>query len=915
MRYVSVFLMLMVVIDALAQQVERVTIHMDSVEAATLFAEIEKQTKYTFYYNEDWIDTLRITVKKENALVTEVLQEAFLGTFLTFSVLKSAIFITQGRQLITELPEDYFNEERTTPTTITQADYSEYERKEKALKEAEEKINSIGVRTENLEGVATITGIISDASTGESVVGASVFIEKPMVGTGTDQFGYYSLTIPKGRHSLKIQSIGMKAATRQVMVFGDGKLNIELTEEITPLKEVVVESERGVRMNSTQMGVEKLDMKTMKQMPLVLGETDIMKVVLTLPGVQTVGEGTVGLNVRGGATNQNLILYNDAMVYNPSHLFGFFSTFNPDVLKNVELYKSGITADYGGRLSSVLDVRSREGSSKKIQGSGGISPITARFMLEGPIIKDRTTFLVGVRSTYSDWILSQVDAKELKNSSASFYDVNTGINHKIDQDNSLYISAYLSADQFKLNTDTAYQYSDRNASIKWQHIFNSKLSGVFTGSMNRYQYAITSDANPVTASSLDFSINQWNAKADFNYFPDAKHNLTGGISVLRYLIAPGNFQPVGEQSEIIPVMLQNEQALESALYVGENFDITPALAVYAGLRYSFYQSMGPREVFTYADGVPRQKSSIQDTLYYGSGKPIAKYHGPEPRFSVRYTLSSNTSVKISYNRMIQYIQMLSNTTAIAPTDIWKLSDGYIRPQIGNQVSIGYYKNLKGSTIEASIEAYYKTTEQVAEFKDGADLLLNPQLETEIIEAQGKAYGVELLLKKSAGKLNGWVNYTYSRSLLKTVGQFPTETVNGGVYYPSSYDKPHAVNFVGNYKVTRRFNFSLNVTYSTGRPITLPIAKYEIGGVQRVYYSDRNEFRIPNYFRMDASINVEGNHKIKKLAHSSWTFSVYNLTSRDNAYSVFFTAENGTIKGYQLSVFAKAIPTITYNFKF
>jgi hypothetical protein len=811
------------------------------------------------------------------------------------------------------LPEDFF-EETKTRSSAPAFDYSEFERKEKQKKQAEEKLYSVGPRSENLTGNATLSGVITDLDSGEPVIGASVYIEKPIIGAITNQFGYFSLTLPKGRHEIHIKSVGMKSTRRQVMLYSNGKLNIEIEEDVTPLKEVVVESDRDVNVTGMQMGMDKLDIKTMKQIPLALGETDIMKVVLTLPGVQTVGEGTVGLNVRGGATNQNLILYNDAVVYNPSHLFGFFSTFNPDVLKNVELYKSGITADYGGRLSSVLDVHTREGNVKKIEGSGGISPITGRFTIEGPILKERTSFLLGARSTYSNWILRQLNDEAIKNSAGSFYDFNASISHKFDDDNNLYISGYASKDKFRLNNDTTYEYSDKNASIKWKHIFNSKLYGVLTGSTSQYQYSLYSKANPVEGSKLDFSISQLNAKADFNYFPNAKHAITGGVSMVSYNLSPGNLTRYGEGSQTTPQKLEHERGLENGLYIGDNYELTPKVSIYGGLRFSLYQNRGPRDVFQYAEGVPLQESTIQDTITYSS-KSIKTYSGVEPRFSLRYTISRDASVKLSYNRMRQYIQMLSNTTAISPTDIWKLSDTYIKPQIGDQFSAGFYKNFKNGLLETSLEAYYKTTENAIDYKDGATLLLNPHLETEVLSGKGKAYGVEFLIKKQKGKLNGWISYTYSRTFLQLESVHATETINNGKWYPASYDKPHAGNFVGNYKFSRRVNFSLNLTYSTGRPITIPIGKYDIGGVPRLYYSERNAHRIPDYFRTDIALNFEGNHRIKKLAHSSWTVAVYNLTGRANAYSVYFASEGGQINGYKLSIFARPIPTITYNFKF
>lgn len=877
---------------------------------------IEKQSGYRFFYDKKSTDSLVVNITAQRKPLADILAEFFTGTDLYFAIdPDNRVFITRERQILAQLPSDFFGDvpNRREPLAF---DFSDYEKKEKELKQTETKVHNIGRNTGDPEGAATIAGNIRDIKTGEPMIGASVFVEHPTIGITTDQFGYYALTLPKGRHELKIQSIGMKRTSRLIMLYSNGRLDIEMNEDITPLKEVVVESEADAHVMGMQMGMEKLDIKTMKQIPLALGETDIMKVVLTLPGVQSVGEGTVGLNVRGGSANQNLLLFNDAVVYNPSHLFGFFSTFNPDVLKNVELYKSAIPAEFGGRLSSVLDVHTREGNTKKFSGSGGISPITGRLSLEGPIIKDKTSFIIGGRSTYSGWLLRQLDAKELKRSTASFYDITANLSHKIDDNNSLYLSAYTSRDKFRLNNDTAYSYSDQNASVKWKHLFNNKLYSVTTAGFSHYNYSIESDNNPISAFIMDFDIRQFNAKADFSYFPNSRHTLNAGISTIRYNLAPGNMRPVGDQSIMSRDILQDERGLESALYLSENFEISPKLSLYLGLRYSFYQYHGPRDVLRYAPGLPRQKGNVTDTLHYSSGKSIAQYHGAEPRISLRYMISKLSSVKLSYNRTLQYIQMLSNTVAINPTDIWKLSDTYIKPQMGDQISFGFYQYLKGNTIETSIETYYKDIESMADYKNGATLLLNHHLETDVVDARGKAYGLEFMVKKLSGKLNGWVSYTYSRSFIQTKGNFPDETVNDGAWYPSNYDKPHALNFIGNYKFSRRFNFSLNFIYSTARPITIPIAKYEVDGTTRVFYSPRNKHRIPeDYIRTDISINIEGNHKIRKLAHSSWTLAVYNLFGRANPYSVYFESKNGKIAGYKFSVFARPIPTITYNFKF
>jgi hypothetical protein len=396
---------------------------------------------------------------------------------------------------------------------------------------------------------------------------------------------------------------------------------------------------------------------------------------------------------------------------------------------------------------------------------------------------------------------------------------------------------------------------------------------------------------------------------------NAKHTLGAGTEVIQYKLSPGSIRPDHLQSLIVMDELQHERARESALYLADNYEISQRLSLYVGARYSFYQLIGPRDVYQYIQNVPRESFNIVDTLYYPAKKAIVNYGGFEPRAALRYLISDKASVKLSYNRMRQYIQMLSNTTAIMPTDTWKLSDSYIKPQLGDQFSVGLYKNLKRNTIETSVEAYYKTTQSTIDYKNNAVLLLNHHLETDIVDAQGKAYGMEFMIKKAAGKLNGWVSYTYSRSFLQSKSKFRKEIANRGEWYPSNFDKPNAFNFIGNYKFSRRFNFSMNFVYSTGRPITLPIGKYSYDDVARVVYSGRNQYRIPYYFRSDVSINMEGNHKIKKLAHSSWTLAIYNLTGRENVYSIFFTSENGQVKSYKLSIFARAIPTITYNFKF
>ena len=911
MKYLIALFIVLCSLSASAQ--ETVSANLNSAPFHELIKIIEQQTSYRLYYKSTWTDSITITINVKQEPVTRVLEQALQETDLQYSIHEKNIYITKERPLLTELPSDYF-QQGLVEKSKAPFDYTHFKKNDVNGNEAKEKTYFIGTRTSNMSGGATLTGVIKDIVSGEIVVGAAIYAKEASLGTATDQFGHYSITLPKGRHQLEIRSVGMRTAYRSIVLYDNGTLDVELEEEITPLKEVVIQANHDVKVSSMQMGTDKLDIKLIKQIPLALGEPDLMKVLLALPGVQSVGEGTAGLNVRGGTTNQNLILFNDAVIYNPSHFFGFFSTFNPDVIKSAELYKSGITADYGGRLSSVLDVQARDGNHKKFVVSGGISPITGRITLEGPIIKEKSSFILGVRSSYSDWILKQLDNEQFSNSKASFYDITATVNHKFNNNNSLHLSGYISNDFFKLGNDTTYNYSDRNAAVKWKRIFNNRFFGVATATFSQYSYAMEAEKNPVNAFSMGFAVKQFTIKTDFSYSLNDKHSLSGGLSTTHYNLSPGNISPSGENSLVANKRLQNEQGQESALYVGDDYKVNNKLSFYFGLRYSLFQYLGAHNVFKYADSEVREGNTITDTLHYKSGETISLYHGLEPRISMRYMVSKASSLKFSYNRTRQYIQMLSNTTAITPIDTWKLSDPYIKPQIGDQVSVGYYVNLKRN-IEVSVETYYKNMINSLDYKGGAVLLLNNHIETEIVQAQGKAYGVEFLLKKSTGKVNGWVSYAYSRSLLRTNGNHASEIINDGKYYPSNYDKPHAVNFIGNYKFTRRFNFSLNLTYSTGRPITLPIAKYYLENTNRIYYSERNAYRIPDYFRSDISLNIEGNHKIKKLAHSSWTFAVYNLTGRKNAYSVFFVSEKNQIKGYKLSVFGQPIPTITYNFKF
>ena len=887
------------------------------------FAEaIESQSDYRFYFKPSETDSIVLDFSAQDQTLPFILNMALAHTDFHFAIDEDDnVFITEKFTIQPNLPDDFFNVKRPVTDSARESafsvdNYLDNQKNQKLRSALENRVFVIGPKTNTYRnGKGTVAGYIRDAKTGETLVGATVSLDNPPIGVSTDQFGYFSLTLPLGPHVLHISSIGMKETIRHIALYSDGKLNIEMEQFIPGLKAVTITSEKNSNTGRLQMGVDRLNIKTIRQMPVVFGEADILRAVLTLPGVTSVGEASTGFNVRGGSADQNLVLFNNSTIYNPSHFFGFFSSFNPDVVKGVELYKSSVPEKYGGRLSSVLDVTTRDGNSKKISGAGGIGPLDARLTIEGPLFNEKTTFLIAGRSTYSDWLLKQIPNDAYQNSTAGFYDANLRLTHEINAKNHLFLTGYVSSDRFSLNSDTLYKYQNKNANLQWKHEFNNRFNAVFMAGIDDYNYSITSTLNPINAYKLSFEITQYVFHGDFTYNINSVHTLDFGVSSIYYKLYPGSLDPQGPKSLVVPDHVPAEQALESAAYLGDRINLGTKFSVNLGIRYSYYNYLGPQNIYTYAPGQPLESSSIIDSTYYGPGKNIKTYQYPDYRVSARYILNDNSSLKISYNSLHQFIHQLTNTTAISPTDIWKLSGPYIKPQSGQQLSLGYYHDFKSHTIETSLEVYYKKIDDYLDYKSGASLILNHHIETDVLTTRGKAYGAELLIKKTAGKLNGWISYTYSRTFLQQDDPNAGELINNGAYYPANYDRPSVLNFIGNYQLNHRFSVSVNVNYSTGRPITLPTAIYDLGGGERVYYSERNAYRIPDYFRTDLSINIEGNHKIKKFKHSSWSIGVYNLTGQKNPYSIYFIEENGVIKGYKLSIFGAPVPSITYNFKF
>ena len=782
----------------------------------------------------------------------------------------------------------------------------------------------------------TLSGFLKDSLTNDFLIGATIQIESSKVGVSSNAYGFYSLTVDKGRYVILINYVNYEQKRITIDVASDLTLDISLKERITSLNEVVVSSrKKDQKITSTDISVERITAKDIKQIPMVLGEADVIKSIQLLPGVSAPNEGSGGFNVRGGAADQNLILLDEAIVYNPSHLFGFFSVFNVDALKDATLYKGGIPSKYGGRLSSVLDIRMREGNNKKFTTTGGVGLLSSRITLEAPIGKlhedvANGSFLLSARRSYADIFLPLSSDTTINRNKLYFYDLNFRSNYRLSSKDRVFLSGYFGRDKIDVPNGFGNSWGNITSTLRWNHLFSPKLFMNVSAIYSNYDYEIS--FYPGNSFQWTSSLSNVNIKADFDYYAGEKHKVKLGIGSILYQFSPGSISPLGSNSTVNPTNYKDKRALESYAYVQDDYRISDRLTVMYGLRISQFAQMANDSIPVYENGKAvvynpvinnYEKGTIVSYEKYGKNELLNNSFGFEPRLSLNYQVNDVSSIKLGYNRMYQYIHLLSTATSPTPLDIYTPSSSFIKPQIADQIAVGYFRNFKDNVFEFSVEAYYKWMQNQFDFIDGASPLLNNSPETIILNGDARSYGLELMIKKSEGRFTGWVSYTLSKAERRTPGVDGGGGINDGAYYSTNYDKPHNIAITGNYVISKKWSVSANFIYQSGRPATYPESKYSFNGLSIPEYSERNAHRLPDYHRLDVAATLKG--KQTKRWKGQWVFGIYNVYNRQNAANITFketlTNNNsetglgtGNNKAYKLTYFG-IVPSISYEFKF
>ncbi len=760
----------------------------------------------------------------------------------------------------------------------------------------------------------TLSGYLKDIKNGETLIGASVYIKEIKNGTITNEYGFYSITLPEGTYNLVFSNIGYKNQSKTIVLNQNVKLDLEFQVDEVALQEIVVsEVKEDANIQAVEMSVNRVEMSTINKMPALLGEVDVIRSIQLLPGVSTVGEGATGFNVRGGNVDQNLVLLDEAPVFNSSHLFGFFSIFNPDAVKDIKLVKGGIPAQYGGRLSSLLDVRLKEGNAKKFSGQGGIGAIFSRLTLEMPIVKDKGSILIAARRSYIDVLAKPFLSGSLSNSQFYFYDLTMKANYTLGKNDKIFVSGYFGRDVF--GAGFKFNWGNTTATVRWNHIFGNRLFLNTTAFYSNYDYLLGTAGTSTNGDGFQWesSIVNYSLKPEFTYYLSPKNTLTFGGQGIFYTFKPGT-ATVTVDSRSNQIGLDSKFGLELAMYIANEQKISDKLSLQYGLRYSYFNYMGDGFAYNYGTSPAGTRKPLISKQVYGNFESITNYGNLEPRFSANYVFNEKSSVKVSYNRMSQYLHLISNTTAATPLDVWTPSTNNIKPQIADQVALGYFRNFKDNMFEASVEVYYKDLQNQIDYIDGADLFLNENIEADLLNGKGRAFGAEFYVRKNKGKLTGWVSYTLSRTERQVIG------INRGDWFPSRFDKPHNLSVVAIYELKKNLSLSANFVLSSGTPATFPTDKFylkDVGQVPNNADETRNSFRIPMYHRLDVSLTWD-RPKPNRRWQGSWVFSVYNLYNRRNPFSIYFRQNPDNLnqtQAIQYSVFGSFIPSVTYNFKF
>ena len=768
----------------------------------------------------------------------------------------------------------------------------------------------------------TLSGTIIDANSNETLIGVNVVIPEVKTGVTTNEYGFYSITLPKGIYSVQISYLGYQNIEESINLNQNTKNNFNLYSNETALKEVVITGNKTkIDIKKPEMSVNKLSISAIKKMPVVLGEVDVLKSILLLPGVTNAGEGASGFNVRGGGADQNLILLDEATIFNSSHVFGFFSVFNPDAIKDLKLYKGGIPARYGGRASSVLDIYQKDGNSKSFHLNGVIGLISSRILAEGPLVKNKGSFLIGGRSSYAHLFLKL--SEEQKNNSAYFYDLNTKLSYKLDSNNSVYLSGYFGRDVFSLNKSFSNIFGNSTLNLRWNHLFSEKLFSNLSLIYSDYYYGLDLD---FIGFQWDSGIKNYNIKYDFKNYISDKFKLNYGLNGIYYEFNPGTIKPSNLESGINFDQLDKKYAFEPAVYINADHELSNKIALSYGLRYSMFYRLGQSTVNIYENNNPvifnpdlqiYEKATPIGTTIYDKNKVIESYNYLEPRFSLAYQINDDQSIKASYNRIVQYLQLISNTSSPTPLDVWTPSDSFIKPQIADQVALGYFKNLENGMYSLEVETYYKEVQNRLDYIDGADLIANKAIEQVILNGQLRSYGLEIMFRKNEGKFNGWVSYTLSKSEQQTPGRTALETgINNGQWYNSVYDKLHNIAITSSYTLNEKWSFGANFALQSGQPVTYPVGQYEYLGITVPSYGLRNKNRLLAYHHLDIAATLTPKSNKDRQWKGEWVFSIYNLYNRKNAASINFrqNVDTGSNEAIKTSIFG-IVPAVSYNFKF